>query len=179
VSDDTPPAGLPSPTPEAGGDGRRRGWLIGAGLTAVAVTAGALLLAVSGRDNDEDDPDGGAPTTELPAEAPPGSGAEVSRSEFARSELSLPDFSLPALTAPVTTLEEGAVPPAEDEPDGLGSDAELDELAEECFDGEMQSCDDLYTRSPRDSDYEEYGDTCAGRQPPNTRRYCSDVFTGG
>jgi len=143
-----------------------------------AVTTGVLLLAVSGRDED-DDSDGGAPTTELVDEVPADSRPDVSPSELAPSDLSLPDFSLPALTAPVTTLEEGAIPPAEAEPDGLGTDAELDELAEECFDGEMQSCDDLYTRSPRDSDYEEYGDTCAGRQPSHTRRYCSDVFSGG
>jgi hypothetical protein len=176
VSDDTPPAGLPSPTSAPGGNGRRRGWLIGVGLAVAAVAVGVLLLAVSGR---EDDSDGGASITELVDGVPADSGPVVPPSELAASDLSLPDFSLPALTAPFTTLEEGAIPPAEAEPDGLGTDAELDELAEECFDGEMESCDDLYTQSPSDSAYEEYGDTCGGRQPPRTRRFCADMFSGG
>jgi hypothetical protein len=40
----------------------------------------------------------------------------------------------------------------------------MDELAEGCFDGDMQACDDLFLRSPSGSAYEDYGDTCAGRQ---------------
>lgn len=104
-----------------------------------------------------------------PATAPTGS----------EPALSLPDFSIPELTAPVTTTEESVVPPAAAEPDDLGTDLRLDRLAEECFDGEMQSCDDLYRDAPGDSDYETYGDTCAGRQPANTRRFCTDVFGDG
>jgi hypothetical protein len=90
--------------------------------------------------------------------------------------LSLPDFSVPELTVPVTTTAESAIPPPAEEPDDLGTDLRLDGLAEECFDGDMQSCDDLYADAPRGSAYETYGDTCAGRQPANTRRFCSDVF---
>ena len=41
----------------------------------------------------------------------------------------------------------------------------------------MQACDDLYDESDAgDSTYERYGDTCAGRQPENTRRLLRDAF---
>ncbi len=87
----------------------------------------------------------------------------------------LPDLSFPEFTIPGTTVAD-SIPPPTQEPDGLGTDAALDELAQECFGADMQSCDDLYERAPAGSDYEAYGDTCAGRQPEHTRRYCSDVF---
>jgi hypothetical protein len=43
----------------------------------------------------------------------------------------------------------------------------------------MQSCDDLFDQSDAGSDYETYGDTCAGRQPPGTFIYCTDTFPQG
>ena len=42
----------------------------------------------------------------------------------------------------------------------------------------MQSCDDLFDGSEAGSDYETYGDTCAGRQPAGTRQYCTITFPG-
>jgi hypothetical protein len=87
----------------------------------------------------------------------------------------LPDLTFPEFTIPQTTVPD-LIPPPTQEPGGLGTDAALDELAQECYGAEMQSCDDLYERAPADSEYEAYGDTCAGRQPEHTRRYCSDVF---
>ncbi len=45
----------------------------------------------------------------------------------------------------------------------------------------MQSCDDLYDESVDDDSleaYKVYGDTCAGRQPEGTNRYCRDTFPG-
>ncbi len=41
--------------------------------------------------------------------------------------------------------------------------ADLDALAESCFDGELDACDDLYSNSPVDSAHETYGSTCGGR----------------
>ena len=87
----------------------------------------------------------------------------------------LPDLSFPAFTTPATTVPD-LIPPPNREPDGLGTDPTLDELAQECYGADMQSCDDLYERAPADSEYESYGDTCAGRQPEDTRRYCTDAF---
>jgi hypothetical protein len=89
----------------------------------------------------------------------------------------LPDLTFPDFTIPETTNPD-QIPPPTQEPDGLGTDPALDQLAQECYDAEMQSCDDLYQQAPAGSEYEAYGDTCAGRQPEHTRRYCSNVFGG-
>jgi hypothetical protein len=53
----------------------------------------------------------------------------------------------------------------------------MDLLAIACFNGTMQACDDLYDESPAGSAYETFADTCAGRQPAATGRFCADVFT--
>ncbi|MGY1692025.1 hypothetical protein [Geodermatophilus sp. SYSU D01105] len=39
----------------------------------------------------------------------------------------------------------------------------LNGLAQECFDGDGQSCDTLYWVSPVGTEYESYGATCGGR----------------
>jgi hypothetical protein len=70
----------------------------------------------------------------------------------------------------------GTVPQATVPPTDLGSDPALDALARACFDGEMSACDDLYFASEAGSLYELYADTCAGRQPEGTDRYCADAF---
>lgn len=75
-----------------------------------------------------------------------------------------------------TTEVFGSLPDPTEEPDGLGDDAALDALAEECYDGDMAACDELFTESPLDSEYEAYGDSCAGRQAEDTRVYCEDSF---
>lgn len=64
-------------------------------------------------------------------------------------------------------------------PDGLGNNPRLDSLAEACYVGDMESCDELFRASPFRSDYETYGDTCAGRQPAGTFRYCTATFPDG
>ena len=79
-----------------------------------------------------------------------------------------------ATTEPTAAADDGAsdsTPPG-DPPDDLGTDAELDALAQECFDGDLVACDHLFLDSPVDSDYEDYGDTCAGRQDAGTEDYC-------
>ena len=71
-----------------------------------------------------------------------------------------------------------SIPAASSEPEGLGDDPEFDEYAEECYDGDMEACDDLYWASPPDSAYELYGGTCAGRQPnaDASEVLCVDAF---
>lgn len=71
-----------------------------------------------------------------------------------------------------------AIPEATSDPDGLGDDAEFDAYAEDCHDGDMAACDDLFLLSPLGSAYELYGGTCAGRQPNSEARrvYCVDAF---
>ena len=75
-----------------------------------------------------------------------------------------------------TSFGSSDLPAPSVEPDGLGADSSLDELAESCYDGDMRACDSLYDRSDAGSDYETYGDTCAGRQPSGTLIYCTESF---
>jgi hypothetical protein len=63
-----------------------------------------------------------------------------------------------------TPTDENGIPSATVAPDGLGNDPDLDELAQECYAGDMDSCDKLYEEAELDSLYALYGGTCAGRQ---------------
>lgn len=84
------------------------------------------------------------------------------------------------VTAPPTTLGEGA--------QGfdhslaalrvLGDDPVLDEVAVDCFQGDLSSCDDLYVGSPDGSLYEVYGATCGARIDQPTHSLCADVLVG-
>lgn len=60
-------------------------------------------------------------------------------------------------------------------PGELGPDPTLDAYADDCFAGDLQSCDDLYFSAPPLSDYEEYGMTCGGRMKPYTAVSCTDL----
>ena len=60
-------------------------------------------------------------------------------------------------------------------PGDLGPDAALDTYADECFSGDLQSCDDLYFSAPPLSDYEEYGMTCGGRMKPFAAATCTEL----
>jgi len=51
-----------------------------------------------------------------------------------------------------------------------GSDAALDRLYDQCADGDMAACDELYFESPWGSEYEEFGNTCGGTQAAG--EYC-------
>ena len=61
-------------------------------------------------------------------------------------------------------------------PEGTMTMEVLNTLAQDCFNGAMQSCDDLFLQSELGSPYHEYGDTCAGRQRPGTYTYCTAAF---
>ena len=74
------------------------------------------------------------------------------------------------------TTGSGDIPPPEEEPDGLGSDEALNELAQDCYDGDMAACDGCSSMPRQDSAYESYGDSCAGRQPENTGITCVNAF---
>jgi hypothetical protein len=59
-------------------------------------------------------------------------------------------------------------------PTGLGTDAALDRYAQDCFEGDLQACDDLYFLSTPMSGYEEYAVTCGGRTRAYALAYCPD-----
>ena len=79
-------------------------------------------------------------------------------------------------SATTATEPSNAIPAATESPEGLGDDPAFDELAQRCFDGSMESCDELFRQADLDSAYETYGDTCAGRQEGEALPYCVDAF---
>jgi hypothetical protein len=86
----------------------------------------------------------------------------------------------PSTSTPTSSSPTGEdIPPATVPPDGLGDEPVLDEFAEECFDGSMESCDLLALASEDGTDYQVYGLTCAGRQAEDTGELCGSAFPGG
>ena len=70
-----------------------------------------------------------------------------------------------------------AVPDGEDPSALLGDDAELDDLAEACFDGDLFACDTLFQRTEVGSDLEAYALTCGGRiEPQEGAPGCAERF---
>ena len=167
------PGGPPAPPPPGGhvgapavrAPGSNRRWLVLiVGLIVAAAIAGGLVFAL-GRD-DEDDPVATGPATTSADQAP------TPAATVSGMTIPLPSVGL----LPTTPSVPSAPLPAGEPPGDLGDDAELDALADACFDGDMRQCDILFLRSDFDSDYKTYGDTCAGRQPATTGRLCADVF---
>jgi hypothetical protein len=110
---------------------------------------------------------------------------EVTAPEVTAPEVTVPEVTAPEVTVPDGTQPDGtsapggSIPEPTEEPDGLGDDAALNALAQGCYDGDMQACDDLYDDSVEDEAleaYKTYGDTCAGRQPERTFVYCTVAF---
>ena len=66
------------------------------------------------------------------------------------------------------------------EPFTYGDDLYLDQLWDECAGGDLGACDDLYTGSPYESGYEEFGSTCGNVEPaPGLYGLCeSDLGAG-
>jgi hypothetical protein len=147
--------------------GINRGLLIGIVAALVAILAvGAIFVLVDG----DDGPDASEPaatTAEEPTATTPATTAQT------------PDATTGSSGGPNSSLAPpGEIPEATEEPDGLGDDPTFDAAARDCFDGDMQACDDLYLEADAGSDYERYGDTCAGRQEEGTRRLCTVAFPG-
>ena len=61
-------------------------------------------------------------------------------------------------------------------PGNVDYDPEYAELADDCHDGDMSACDDLYFQTPVDDPYETYGTTCGGRLDDETYGDCVGVF---
>ena len=90
------------------------------------------------------------------------SGAEVS------SDSSAGEATTESSDESETSSDDGGGGGSEDlpegtSPEGLGDDPELDALAQDCFDGDMEACDNLFFESDIDSAYETYAATCGGR----------------
>ncbi|MFV0309107.1 MAG: hypothetical protein ACK5OX_15350 [Desertimonas sp.] len=157
-------------------------------VAAVLVAIAVVVFAVTRDESADPDP------TEVsnPDDTAVLDTSETSGTEDTSSHFTLPPLTLPSggtvdatiITAPPLTIPDtivvadnptGVFPPATETPDGLGADAQLDELAGRCYDGGLIACDLLWTLSPLGSAYETYADTCAGRQPTSTQRFCSQM----
>jgi hypothetical protein len=55
-------------------------------------------------------------------------------------------------------------------------DVRFDGDAQDCHDGDMSACDDLYAETPVGDPYEEYGSTCGGRLDDETYGDCVRIF---
>jgi hypothetical protein len=60
-------------------------------------------------------------------------------------------------------------------PPVTGPDQTLNAYAQACFEGDHQSCDDLFYESPPLSDHEEYGATCGGRVKVGDVLSCTEL----
>lgn len=171
----------PGPTGGGGSPGPRR-WLIPA-IIALLIGGGVGLYFLTQGDDDEDAgppaPTAPGPVTSAPAGQDSPTLTMPELGSLPNIDFTVPDITIPDLTFPSVNMPAGApVPEPTQEPTGLGSDPALDALAQSCYDGDMKACDDLYDQADVDSAYETYGDTCAGRQPTGTLRYCTSSFSG-
>jgi hypothetical protein len=66
--------------------------------------------------------------------------------------------------------------PDPERPGHLGDDPLSDRLADECYDGDPSSCDDLFRESFLGSEYEKYGGTCGERTKRNQPGQCAALY---
>jgi hypothetical protein len=59
-------------------------------------------------------------------------------------------------------------------PNDYGSDPYLDLLVDQCDLGDYDSCDELYSEAPSDSEYQAFGDSCGDRNEP--AGYCAEIY---
>lgn len=137
-------------------------------VAVTLVAAGSLALAACGSGVQEASVDTGAsPTIEVPDPTVPEATTTTESDETTTTtEADVTD----------TSVAGGDVPDAQD-PGDLGDDAQLDALAQDCFDGDFGACDQLFFDSPVDSDYEAYGDSCGGRNEPGG--LCVNIYGPG
>lgn len=147
-------------------------------LAAVtAVMAVALVVPGCGQGVSEPSTDEGA--TASSAGSPGGAGVTTSSPDgttptdpTADPDPTVPDPAGTDTDGSTTTISPEAAEPRP--PGDLGDDAELDALAQDCFEGDFAACDRLFFESPADSPYEAYGDSCGGRNEPG--RLCVSIY---
>jgi hypothetical protein len=152
--------------------------VVAAVIVLAAIGVGAFILLRSGP--------GSPAASSTPSSAPssvPTTAATTAPQSEPQSEPEREPTSAPTRESssevPSPSADDG-IPPARVPPTGLGDDPVLDRLAQGCYAGVMQACDELYRTSEKDSDYELYGGTCAGRQDVSAADtvYCVNAFPG-
>jgi hypothetical protein len=192
-----PPPGTGGPLGPDGSGGSKRGLLVGGGILAAVAVAVIAFLLLGGGDDDGDDV-----RTQLAAQFRATSGltddqadcvADHVVDEIGADRFEGVDFSADEppeeLADDLFAAAAGSVGACDIDPTDLagdgestgdgtyGSDPELDELYDQCEDGDYQACDDLYSQSPSGSEYEEFADTCGDRNEP--AGFCVDIYEDG
>lgn len=186
--------------------GSKRGLLIGGGILAAVAAAVAAFLLLGGDDDGDRDRIRGEMAAQIRSDSDLTNAqaecmADAIIDEIGTERLKDVDFSADDppegladdfFKAALASLEkcnvdeslfgEGDSSDTTDESAAegtYGSDPDLDELYDRCEAGDYQACDDLYNESPTGSEYEEFGDTCGGRNDPSG--YCVELYgdTGG
>lgn len=61
-----------------------------------------------------------------------------------------------------------------DVPSEAPTGSDMQDLVDDCTEGDMAACDELYRDSPFGSDEEAWGDSCGGRQEVGTGQWCDE-----
>ncbi|MGI8626233.1 MAG: hypothetical protein ACR2J5_06630 [Geodermatophilaceae bacterium] len=153
-------------------------WIIGV-LVALLVAGGVLLFFLL----KDDSPTTVATTTSATSSAEPTTEEETTEEENTEEETTEETGS------PTPTPEVGPPPPA-GAPAPVGSgDANIDALAQGCFSGDMQACDDLYEATagpdadnpdptPELEPFFDYAFTCGDRltETEVAKRFCLEIY---
>ncbi|GAA4304005.1 hypothetical protein [Klenkia terrae] len=143
---------------------KSKGPLIALAIGAVVVVAAIVVGLVLFLGDDDDSGTTAAPTS-------------TSASSSAASSSSSSGSSSSSSSGGGSGGGSGSVPEGT-APSGLGDDAELDQLAEQCFAEDWAACDTLWLTSDVGSDYETYGETCGGRNDPSAGQ-CASTYGDG
>ena len=144
-------------------------------LAVAALGAGAFFLMSGGDDDETADGDADV-VNNTPSDQPDQPSGDVGPVTTLPGGLddvdepTLPDTGGPTVPPEVAAADAG---PPEAPPTG---DAQYDDLAQECYQGDMEACDDLYLGTPVGSEYEAYGDTCGARVSDSHGYYCVDLL---
>ncbi|WP_448625326.1 hypothetical protein [Geodermatophilus sp. URMC 64] len=163
-----PPAGAPVvPAPPAG---NRRGvvlGLVGTGGALAGAIGAAFLVSAVFLSSAED----------IGREIAQGVGEEIGTSIGEGLTRSLEESMGGLLSGDYgwSAYPPGEVEQSDPLPPAPGPDPVLNQYAQGCFDGDLQSCDDLFYESPPLSDYESYAQTCGGRVKEYTVPFCTDL----
>ncbi|MGH9209966.1 MAG: hypothetical protein ACRD2C_04720 [Acidimicrobiales bacterium] len=170
-----PPGMSPMGPPQAPGNKPTTGLIVVLILLAVAALGAGAFFVLGGDDDDEtanEDPevvnnDPGTGPVDGPVTTLPGNPEDI--------EVDDPPELPTGPGAPDVPIEDAAADagPPEAPPTG---DSQFDDLAQDCYQGDMQACDDLYLGTPVGSEYEAYGDTCGARISDSHGYYCTDLL---
>jgi hypothetical protein len=176
-----PPDEPASPASASGGSGRgKKGLLIGV-AAALVVAALVVALDASGGDGDDDGTEAAASASTTTTEPSTTSYTYRTTTTTPGAATTTPTVPTTTTTPTATTAPRATATPlprstttTARSPQTFGDDPQLDALYASCDRGDMTACDALYRQAPRGSDYQDFGDTCGGRNDPGS--FCTEIY---